>query len=704
MLKKTLFIIGGGAFLLILVFLFFEGRKDKKKIFIQRSPIVYSSYKSYDFSTLKDDEFFKGNWSGVFYGKKPYRKVRRKAKLVFFFERKATLILKLKYRFDSEENKLFKLFFNGEEIYSEELKPSDIKERAFFISKKRVKEGQNYIGFEGNVRVYDLEIYDKRLKKFKDKKGLIFPHAKLLFYFHPKKDDVFYIQFKKPVKKCELKVETSKRTIKKKISKKARIEYSLGEFAGKFVRVSLIVDNDKPFKILKSGYRRHIEISKEYKDYVEKFFKRAKKEFNLLYIILDSSRADHFHIYGYRRNTTPEIDKFFSNSLVFEKAFSEAAYTLASTATLFSGLEPELHNTLSDYYGGLPSTIETMAERFKKAEFFTGAVSAIPYCGKSFNMQQGFQRFVELFLKNKQPYGEEFLSPFKSMLKEASLRKKRFFIYLHVREPHIDYIMKPPFYGKFRKRFKEYPSEEYQVFIKNLYFRKPPFDKTIKKEDVKLLIDSYDENLLSSDYYVGRILETLKKEKLMEKTIVVLSGDHGEGLNEHGLIGHNVVLYNEGVHIPLLIKVPGVKGKILFNYPVSTSDVTMSMIEHFISEPEYKTFIKPKGLFFKDEFKTIIGRTIFFRDNYPLYYVLSGGKKAFINYIRHKRGVEIFDLEKDPFELKPFKKADKFSTEFFKFELYNYFISKKEGYITKRKKKLREKDIQSLKSLGYLGD
>ncbi len=693
---KRVFII------IVLVSIFYSCQINRKNlIFVELKPIVFSSLKRYDFSTLSDDFFLRGNWSGPFAWKKPYRILRDEAE-VFFYSPKDFYRIKILIEAQPYAKNFIDFYINGKFFKKIKFSSNSIETLNLFIPSKRTKKGLNILKLKGNAKIYS--IVTMPLKSKLEKEDTILLPAELYYYLYPKKGDEFIVRFNKKVENVKLILNTERGKINLNYKDKSELKVKLDDFRDNFLKLKVSLSGKGTIKILNSGYQRKLTPLEENEKKAFEVFKNFIKNSNILYVILDSSRRDHFSSYGYSRKTTPEIDKLKESSIIFKNVSTEAVYTLASTATLFSALEPELHNVLSDYSGGLSNSIETLAEVLKMRGFYTGAISSIPYCGKAFNMQQGFDEFIELFKKTPQPMGYEFKKPFKKLLHHALESKKRFFIYLHIREPHIDYLMEPPFYGKFRKRFKKYPSEQYLSYIKKLYFLKPPFDKGLRKEDVELLIDSYDENLLSGDHYLGELIEILKEKNLYKKSIIFISGDHGEALYEHKLIGHNVVLYEEGVKIPLIIHVPGLNEKIEINYPLSNSDVSRTIMKLFSKTESPDSFIKPKGLFLKDEYKIIVGRTIFFKDHYPSYFVKVKNYKCIVMFDRRHYGTEVYNLLKDPEEKNDISQKKLYSKEFCRFILYNYFTKKKNFNFKKASVKLSKKDIESLKSLGYLGD
>jgi membrane-anchored protein YejM (alkaline phosphatase superfamily) len=261
---------------------------------------------------------------------------------------------------------------------------------------------------------------------------------------------------------------------------------------------------------------------------------------NILVILLDAARPDHMSCYGYHRDTTPHIDRLAENGFRFDNVFAEAAYTLASTGTLLTGLPPDVHGVVSAFFSSLSYDITTLPELLQQKGYVTAALTSNPFFGRAYNYQQGFDHFVELFEEKRTVSGHDFLAPFEKLVK--GFKNKPFFMYLHLREPHAPYDMPEPFLGKYQKKFAH---------------RTPSLQKEANRilaaenknlSELQFMTDVYDENLAYADHIVGKLHEILNKNQQSDNTLTIITSDHGEGLGEHELLGHNVVLHREGIH------------------------------------------------------------------------------------------------------------------------------------------------------------
>ena len=601
-----------------------------------------------------------------------------------------------------------KLLLNETILKTITIKEAALTEHKVLLSKKLLIAGANKIAIhipeKTAVKFYAWAVTPARLlNKGIDEHSIVTP-ARLDYRLWPKNDTLEAV-FDKPIKRIVATVSNRNGVVHSQtFENQTAIRLDLQEWKDEIITVSLqLHDRQKIIRLQSSGIHRVPEpVGDQPLEAVHEKLAQTFDRYNTLVILLDSARADRFSTYGYKRSTTPNIDRLADSSLVFSDAYAEAAYTLASTGSLFSGLAPDYHNAVSNYYGGLPSQVETLAETFKAKGYHTAAVSAIPYCGSTFNMHQGFDTFIELFKDKKQPLAEEFLPHFQRIIADTQKNKQKFFTYLHIREPHIDFLMEPPFFGSFHKGYETYPNEPFLKRLKDIYFAAGDYkSRKFSEEDIALLSDSYDENLLKADHEVKRLLDVLKTKKIDNNTIVVILGDHGEGLNEHQLIGHNTILFREGLHIPMIVHIPGITAaKIEVPYPVSTTDLTATLKQ--LVAAKSKPISKPasKGLFRRMNRKLSIARTIFFSRFYPFYSLQEGSYRTIVPFPLSMRSASLFDIKKDPAERSSIE--DSFVQEYFLFQLRNFFRNKNSLRLNPKKTTLEQSEIESLKSLGYL--
>jgi arylsulfatase A-like enzyme len=274
---------------------------------------------------------------------------------------------------------------------------------------------------------------------------------------------------------------------------------------------------------------------------------------NVMLLVLDAARARELGCYGYLRPTTPEIDRLAREGVVFDRAFTPAVYTLAAMSSVWTSEYPDRHHGEVSFSSRLPKSRLTLAEVLTPRGIQTAGFVANAVAGTMGGFDRGFAEFHELFQK----YGSG-ASAFGHALPGwlHDNRDRRFFAYLHFREPHFPYDPEPPFDTRFGPGGpipKEARREMGWITEAN-QGRRP-----LSEEERAHLVRLYDGNLAFADQEIGALRRALEAEGLLERTVVILMADHGEGLGEHGWIGHNVQLYEESIHIPLVVRFPAGK-------------------------------------------------------------------------------------------------------------------------------------------------
>jgi arylsulfatase A-like enzyme len=263
---------------------------------------------------------------------------------------------------------------------------------------------------------------------------------------------------------------------------------------------------------------------------------------NVILIVPDALRADHLGCYGYSRPTSPQIDKFAADALFFEKAMSNSPWTKPSIGSVLTSMYPHEHKAFS-WMDNLPDESLTLAEVFRNRNYRTFAIQTNPSITEKHNFKQGFEHYRELVLEK----GEVVTSSFNAWLKKH--KKKPFFAYLHYMDTHVPYNA---------------PQEFSQIFgLKEDSLFTPGEFKTmdvrllgeigLARNDKQNLVDLYDAALKYFDSSFAEIVDNLKKLGILNKTIIILTSDHGEEFWDHDGFAHGHTVYNELLHVPLII-------------------------------------------------------------------------------------------------------------------------------------------------------
>jgi arylsulfatase A-like enzyme len=307
---------------------------------------------------------------------------------------------------------------------------------------------------------------------------------------------------------------------------------------------------------------------------------QAVGRYNLIMISLGNVGTAHMSLYGYPRETTPALDRWARQAIVFENAFSPASWTLPVGTSLFTSLYPYAHGVNArDASNALNKSIPTLPGILKRAGFATAAFTGGLDYYKGFSHMRDFETA---------PDNPEFTS-FQTTLPQAARwlsahERERFFLFIHGYDAHCPFVPPPaPFRGAFNGQYPanvdpsrclravHYSSGVYTVrpaprcaFLDKATLECPILgvsNKTLflDQADVDHLQDLYDEDILSVDGQVGKFLASLSTETLAQ-TIIVVYCEHGELFAKHGLFGrpnaYSSSLHDDVIHVPLLVRLP----------------------------------------------------------------------------------------------------------------------------------------------------
>jgi len=276
----------------------------------------------------------------------------------------------------------------------------------------------------------------------------------------------------------------------------------------------------------------------------------ASSRTNLLLITIDTLRPDHLGCYGDRQARTPNIDALAAAGTRFEHAYTPVPITLPSHTVMMTGTYP-MYSGIHDFSGNsLNPQQPTLASILRQHGYVTGAVLGSAVLDHRFGLNQGFDFYYDHFDFNrledanldlmKRP-GNEVVEQALPWL--AANATKPFFLWVHLYDPHTPYDVPPPFDRQFQGR-------------------------------------PYDGEIAFADSQVGRLLSFLKQKHLYGRTLIVLTGDHGESLGEHGEKNHGFFIYDATLRIPFLMKLPaGERQQPAVAEPTSTVDLLQTVLD-----------------------------------------------------------------------------------------------------------------------------
>jgi len=274
---------------------------------------------------------------------------------------------------------------------------------------------------------------------------------------------------------------------------------------------------------------------------------------NVVFLVIDAAGARHLSCYGGERETTPNIDALAGEGTLFERAYAQAPWTWPSVASYMTGRRPPVRGKIPADFVDRP-----LAAILKAAGLRTAAFSENPYVTGQLGMAKGFDVFEEYFpyevlAENGAAYerieSDQTVSDVDAWLEANG--QARFFLYVHLLPPHAPYDPPPPFSGRFDSAY-EGSIEGRPDILKAI----DDGETQIDARDLEHLVAQYQENLLYADHQVGRILESLRNRDLLDKSLLIVASDHGEAFQEHGRMLHNHTVYEEMIHVPLIIRFP----------------------------------------------------------------------------------------------------------------------------------------------------
>jgi arylsulfatase A-like enzyme len=265
--------------------------------------------------------------------------------------------------------------------------------------------------------------------------------------------------------------------------------------------------------------------------------------------LVDTLRADHTQPYGYGRDTTPELLKFAGEGVVFEQAISHAAWTKPSVGSLLTSLLPGRHRAVQ-LRDQLDPGLITLGEMLQAKGFSTGAAvanSVIYAEGTGF--EQGFDHFAGLHGAGDRPSKVvEAAGVVDEALRILEARRGLpTFLYVHTMDPHVPYT--PP--APYDRKYEPHASAEQPAADPRSDYHQPA--------DRDRLLAQYDGEIAYGDAEFGRFVRELKARGLYDRAVVVFVADHGEEFLEHGAFTHGKSVFDELIHVPLVVKLPGGK-------------------------------------------------------------------------------------------------------------------------------------------------
>jgi arylsulfatase A-like enzyme len=283
---------------------------------------------------------------------------------------------------------------------------------------------------------------------------------------------------------------------------------------------------------------------------------RDRGDLSVLFILVDTLRADRIGIYGYTRPTTPNLDALGQGGIVFTRVLAQSSWTKTSMASLWTATFPA-NNGIVRYSDGLPAEAMLPAERFREAGYRTAGIWRNGWVAPNFGFDQGFEFYVNprpgrerARLQRGNPSAATVQGNDEDVATSAfefidNYGRDRFFLYLHLMDLH------------------QYTYDDKAEQFGTGYS------------------DVYDQSLHWTDRMIAAVLAKLDEIDALQRTIVVIAADHGEAFLEHGFEGHARNLYGEVMHVPLMIGLPFLLPQgIRVDAPASNVDIWPTILDH----------------------------------------------------------------------------------------------------------------------------
>ncbi len=396
---------------------------------------------------------------------------------------------------------------------------------------------------------------------------------------------------------------------------------------------------------------------------------------NLLVVTLDTTRADSVGAYGNRDAGTPNLDRLAREGVLFRNAYTAVPLTLPAHATLFTGRYPTAHGVRNNGTYFLPPAELTLAELLAGNGFDNAAfIASFTLLGK-FGLNQGFalydegfrQKQLALNFRDEAP-AEEISGRFLAWLERR--RGGRFFAWLHFYDPHLPYQnhreVDPRFAASERLR--------------------------------------YQGEVAYVDLHLGRVLERLRAKRLLERTLVVVAGDHGEAFGEHGEFGHGIFCYEESLRVPLILRFPAAiaRGRQVDDR-VNLADVMPSILQYLNipcpASVQGRSFHGPaagrrekrqRDVYFESRFGLEA-------NNWAPITGLIAGKHKYVSLLEP----ELYDLASDPGERRNLYRRQNRLARQLDGSLRRFLVDHAAAAVAGRRR-LSVDDAASLKTLGYI--
>ncbi len=281
---------------------------------------------------------------------------------------------------------------------------------------------------------------------------------------------------------------------------------------------------------------------------------------NVIFLVMDTTRGDRCSLNGYGRSTTPELEALAPESMVFKNAWSPAGWTGPAHASMFTGLTPDHHGFFRTSREYLQRGPNVLANRLRSTGYRTACFTNNAVISPAYGLAQGFDSYAGYYdlgaLRYPSAYGTH--GNALAFAREAHQDGRPFFLFINDMEPHFPYTPPREFAERFLRAGLDPEILESARSIDDAAWHKHNLGMLeISEPELEVLSDLYDAEIACLDAEIGRFVLALREAGILDDSLLIIGGDHGENLGEHGLVGHLFSLHRTIRYVPLMIRLPG---------------------------------------------------------------------------------------------------------------------------------------------------
>ena len=425
------------------------------------------------------------------------------------------------------------------------------------------------------------------------------------------------------------------------------------------------------------------------------------RDWNVVVVMVDTLRADHLGAYGYHRDTSPVFDAFAAENVLFADHRSQAPCTFPSVNSLLTSRSPQAFWRRPAGHLGLVEGMPSLAQILDDRGYATIAISASPVVRATPTHENtaggfggGFDFFLERCLWNNAECVHADALPYLALVREP------FLMYLHYMDVHDPY--RPP--EEHRRFARSYAGDKPFVrdgdpnpIARMIYAGGP--DLGLTDEDLRHLVDLYDDSILYFDRYLGLLLDVLAAEDLLDDTLIVVVADHGESFLEHGAIKHCRNLHETEVRIPLAMRVPGVAGPVRIEGPTANLDVVPTVLD-FLGEDVSGYGFEGRSLRPAIERAEPVEGTVFAR--WGASASAADGRYKLIDDLGRDGSPRLYDLASDPAEETDVLDRERRAYRRLSADLEGWLAAVEPDPRSRKNLERAQEQIERLRAVGYL--